>query len=72
MPGVNALWKDWGSGSSQAHRTQVQKGLQEIPEHFVRLQLPEVLHPSLAQLVSALAVYLGWSPSRICGRQQIR
>ena len=46
--------------------------LQEIPKHFVRTPLPTVPNPSLAQLVSAFTVYLGWSLSRICDRPQIR
>jgi len=46
--------------------------LQEIPKHFVRTLLPNVSSPSLAQLVSAFTVYLGWSLSRICDRPQIR
>lgn len=46
--------------------------LQELSKRFVSIHLPGVFNPSLAQLVSASAVYLGWSPSRICGRPQIR
>ena len=44
--------------------------LQEIPKHFGRT--PNVSKPSLAQSISAFTVYLGWSPSRICDRPQIR